>query len=177
MEARPVADGPGWWLRFRELRDRGAAERLRDAYLEADVEPASLAEGEVWWHEVVGTPVSDTSGGPLGVVADVYRAGAAEVLVVRDGPLGELDIPNVASIVREFAPRAGRIVVDVQALDPEPPAPARPRGRRTTRAAAAATRPEEAPAGSEASSGNEADRASPVAPVKRVGDGTEPETA
>ena len=121
------------------MRDRAAAEPLRDAYLEAEVEPASLAEGEVWWHEVVGTPVTDIAGGPLGVVADVYRAGGAEVLVVREGPFGELDVPNVATIVRTFAPRAGRIVVDLEALDPERPAPARPRGRRTTRAAAVGT--------------------------------------
>ncbi len=132
-----MADGPGWWIRFRELPDRAAAEHLRDAYLEAEVPQGSLADGEVWWHEVVGTPVTDLAGSPVGVVADLYRAGGAEVLVVRGGPLGELDIPNVAAIVREFAPREGRIAVDIEALDPEPLVPRRPRGRRTRRAAAA----------------------------------------
>jgi ribosomal 30S subunit maturation factor RimM len=140
LDARPVADGPGWWLRFRELRDRAQAEALRDVYLEADVARESLAPGESWWHEVVGTAVVDATGSPLGTVADVYRAGGAEVLVVRDGPLGELDVPNVSSVVREFAPRAGRIVVDVVALDPELPAARRPRGRRSRRAADAAER-------------------------------------
>lgn len=101
--------------------------------------PDSLAAGEVWWHEVVGTPVTDASGAALGEVADVYRAGGAEVLVVTGGPLGELDIPNVAAVVTEFAPREGRIVVDLEVLDPEAPAPRRPRGRRTTRAAASAS--------------------------------------
>ncbi|HYM82686.1 MAG TPA: ribosome maturation factor RimM [Candidatus Dormibacteraeota bacterium] len=134
-EARPVADGPGWWLRFRELRDRAAAEGLRDRYLEADVPGDSLAAGEVWWHEVVGTPVEDLEGRPVGVVADLYRAGGAEVLVVNGGPLGELDVPNVASIVPTFAPREGRIVVDLAVLDPEPVVAKRPRGRRTTREA------------------------------------------
>ena len=169
-EARPVADGPGWWIRFREVRDRAAAEPLRDAYLEADVEPASLAEGEVWWHEVVGTPVTDTAGGTLGVVADIYRAGGAEVLVVREGPLGELDVPNVATIVRDFEPRAGRIVVDLEALDPERPAPAHPRGRRTTRAAAAGTLASQGE-GSPAHAGvpDESDQARPG--------GTRPDTA
>jgi 16S rRNA processing protein RimM len=134
-EARPVADGPGWWVRFRELPERAAAERLRGAYLEVEADPDTLAPDEFWWHEVVGTPVVDTAGGALGTVADVYRAGGAEVLLVRDGPLGELDIANVASVVREFDPRGGRIVVDVGALDLEPPAARLPRGRRSRRAA------------------------------------------
>jgi ribosomal 30S subunit maturation factor RimM len=114
-------------------------EPLRDAYLEADVSPDSLAAGEFWWHEVVGTPVTDASGAALGEVAGVYRAGGAEVLVVTGGPLGELDVPNVATIVTEFAPREGRIVVDLEVLDPEPPAPRRPRGRRSSRAAASSS--------------------------------------
>ncbi len=135
-----MADGPGWWIRFRELPDRASAERVRDAYLEAEVPEGSLGPGEVWWHEVVGTAVTDTAGGSLGVVADVYRAGGAEVLIVRGGPLGELDVPTVATIVREFAPREGRIVVDVAALDLGSAGPPRPRGRRTRRAALAASR-------------------------------------
>lgn len=80
-------------------------------------------------------PVLGLDGTALGTVDDIYRAGAAEVLVVRGGPLGELDVPNVASIVREFAPREGRIVVDAAVLDlDEAPPPRRPRGRRTRRA-------------------------------------------
>ncbi len=137
-DARPVADGPGWWLAAREIRDRESAETLRDRYLEAVVGPDELAEGDVYWHEVVGVPVVDLDGSPLGSVADVYRVGVAEVLVVRGGPLGELDVPNVAAVVREFAPREGRIVADAAALDlDETPRARRPRGRRTRRALAA----------------------------------------
>src|SRR6185437_5040247 len=53
-EASPVADGPGWWVRFRERPDRNAAEPLVGTYLEALV-PATGADdaGTVWWHEVV----------------------------------------------------------------------------------------------------------------------------
>jgi ribosomal 30S subunit maturation factor RimM len=133
-QARPVADGPGWWVRFHELPERASAERLRGTYLEVEAGADTLGPGEFWWHEVVGTPVLDTAGGALGTVADVYRAGGAEVLLVRGGPLGELDIANVAALVREFDPRGGRIVVDVDALDLEASAPRLPRGRRTRRA-------------------------------------------
>jgi len=46
---------------------------------------------------------------------DVYRAGGAEVVVVR-GPAGEVDIPLVRAVVRTFAPARGEIVVDGEAL-------------------------------------------------------------
>jgi len=42
--ATAVADGPGWRLRFRELPGRSGAESLRGAYLEAVVQPETLAE-------------------------------------------------------------------------------------------------------------------------------------
>jgi 16S rRNA processing protein RimM len=138
--AEPVADGPGWWLMFREVGDRTAAERLMGTYLEAVLPADALPIGEVYWHEVVGVQVVDPDGRPFGIVTDVYRAGEAEVLVVRTDLHGDVDVANVSAIVRAFAPRDGRIVVDVAALDlaPEPPT-RRPRGRRTRRALRATT--------------------------------------
>jgi ribosomal 30S subunit maturation factor RimM len=135
--AAPVADGPGWRLGFREIPDRAAAESLRDAYLEAVVDRAeALAPGEVFWHEVVGARVLDRGGRELGVVADVYRAGVAEVYVVRDGPVGEFDLPAIRDVILDFAPQRGEIVVDetVLALE-EPPvdAPQRTRPPRARR--------------------------------------------
>jgi len=122
--AAPVADGPGWRLRFREAADRTAAESLRDVYLETGGSPGPLERGAYWWHEVVGSAVVDVSGRELGKVADVYRAGGAEVFVVRGGPAGEFDLPVVRAFIRVFAPRRGEIVVDAAALDLElPPEP------------------------------------------------------
>jgi 16S rRNA processing protein RimM len=110
------ADTVGWRLRFAEVSDRTAAELLRDVYLEAVVAPGEeLPRGEFYWHEIIGTAVADVDGTALGEVADIYRAGGAEVMVVR-GPAGELDIPLVRSVVRIFAPARGEIVVDGDAL-------------------------------------------------------------
>ena len=55
-------------------------------------------------------------GEALGTVEDVFRSGGGEVLVVTGGPRGEVLVPVVSSIVVEFAPREGRIVVDGEAL-------------------------------------------------------------
>lgn len=123
VSASPVADGPGWWLRFRELPDRAAAETLRSRYLEAEVDArAELEDGEVWWHEVLGATVYDLAGASLGMVRDVYRTGGSEVFVVEGGPRGAFDLPAVRVFIREFAPREGRIVVDAEALDLAPAA-------------------------------------------------------
>ncbi|MGZ6273275.1 MAG: ribosome maturation factor RimM [Candidatus Limnocylindrales bacterium] len=114
VEAGP--DAQGWRLRFAEVADRTAAEALRDVYLEAVVAPGEeLPRGEFYWHEVVGASVTDTDGTALGEAVDVYRAGGAEVVVVR-GPAGEIDVPLVRAVVRIFAPARGDIVVDGEAL-------------------------------------------------------------
>lgn len=114
----PVADGPGWRIRFREVPDRTAAEALKGAYLEVVAGPdAALPRGAYFWHEVIGTPVTSATGAALGTVRDVYRSGGAEVFIVEGGPYGEFDVPAVRDFIRIFAPRRGEIVVDTDALD------------------------------------------------------------
>jgi 16S rRNA processing protein RimM len=127
------ADAPGLLVRFREVRTREAADGLRDTYLEAVRPSAPLDAGAYWWHEVVGVPVMTGSGEALGTVDDVFRAGGGEVYVIRGGPRGELLVPAVRAVFREFAPREGRIVVDAEALGLGPLRPRRPRGRRSSR--------------------------------------------
>ena len=114
-EASPVADGPGWWLRLREIPDRNAAERLRDVYLEIDAPDEPRVPGLWFFHELEGLAVRSRSGEDLGTVVEIYRAGGAEVFVVR-GPRGELDVPGVRGIVAELAPERGEMIVDLDAL-------------------------------------------------------------
>ena len=116
--AQAVEDGPGWRLHFREVPDRAAAERLRDAYLEIEVDRSTdLDAGAAYWHEVIGSTVRDSTGAELGTVADVYRAGENEVYVVRGGPAGEFDMPAVRDVITTFAPERGELVVDEAVLD------------------------------------------------------------
>lgn len=114
--AESTPDALGWRLRFVEVPDRNAAEALRDAYLEAVVAPREeLPRGEFYWHEIVGATVKDVDDSVLGKVVDVYRAGGADVVVVR-GPAGEIDVALVKAVVRVFDPAKGEIVVDGEAL-------------------------------------------------------------
>jgi 16S rRNA processing protein RimM len=130
VAAEAIPDGPGWRLRFAEIPDRTAAERLRGAYLEAVAAPdEALPRGSYYWHEVIGASVRDVADHEIGTVHDVYRVGGAEVFVVRGEPYGEFDVPAVRAFVRIFAPKRGEIVVDIDALALEPrkpPGPPRP---------------------------------------------------
>jgi ribosomal 30S subunit maturation factor RimM len=145
-----VADGPGWRLQFAEVRDRSAAEGLKDAYLEIAAGPdAALPRGSYFWHEVVGATVTSTDGSVLGTVRDVYRSGGAEIYIVDGGPYGEFDVPGVRDFVRIFAPKRGEIVVDVAALDlsapKRRPAADDPDRRRSPRRRAGPRRPKGEP--------------------------------
>ena len=126
-------DAPGILVRFREVTSRDAAEGLRDRYLEARAAPDALPEGTYYWHELAGNEVMTTAGEHLGRVEDVFRAGESEVFVVRGGRRGEILVPGVQDVVREFEPRAGRIVVDADALGLDDVTPRRPRGRRSSK--------------------------------------------
>jgi 16S rRNA processing protein RimM len=114
---RSGPSSPGWLVRFAELTDRNGAESLRGRYLEAEVSIAH-ADGPdtYYWHELIGAKVIDRAGKLLGNVVDVYRAGGAEVYIVRGEPYGEFDLPAVRSIVESFDPRGVGIVVDTDAL-------------------------------------------------------------
>ena len=143
---RVVWTGPaklGLLVRFDELSTRESVEHLRERYLEAVAGP-SLPEGSYYWHQIQGLAVSTTTGEDLGTVVDVFRAGEAEVYVVRGGRLGEVMVPAVKNVVVELDPAAGRMVVDAVALDlpTKPPRRRRrheatPRERKAARAARA----------------------------------------
>jgi len=163
-----VPDGRGLRVRFREVPDRTTAESLRDLDLEVAIGGIPALEGDaVYWHELVGVRVLGIDGSALGIVHHVYRAGAAEVLVVDGGPSGAFDLPVVKDFVREWTPRRGVIVVDADALDLAPPKRRRHRSRAEALAAAAGTGAAEAAPGP-------ADPAAELSVVASAEDGAEP---
>lgn len=154
-EASPVEGGPGWWLQFLEVRDRDGAESLRDTYLEIETPDEPREPGRWLWHELEGLAVRSSDGEELGRIVELYRAGGAEVFVVR-GPRGELDVPGVRGIVLDLAPDRGEMIVDLEALaiDARPvedddyvrPRDRRPRNpRRPSSRPSPATPPDEPP--------------------------------
>jgi len=89
-----------------------AAETLRGRELriaEEDLSP--LPEGSYYHHQILGLPVVDESGRPLGRAAKILETGegATPVLVVL-GEGGEVLLPLAAAFVRTIDLKAGRIV-------------------------------------------------------------------
>jgi 16S rRNA processing protein RimM len=133
-------DGPGYLLRFREITDREGADTLRDVYLEAEAS-RHLQPGEYYWHEVVGLTARTSCGEELGTVHEVFRAGGAEVYVVRGGWRGEVLVPAVRGIVLQLDPSGAGLVVDAEALALPPPRERRRRGRRSSKGGATPSGP------------------------------------
>lgn len=104
---------PGLFIRFGEVQSRLAGERLVGAYLTIPAAEVQIPPDRVLWDEVIGVTVHDPQGEIIGEIRDLYRAGGAEVYVVHTPDGGEIDLPAVAAVIVEFAPREGRIVADL----------------------------------------------------------------
>ncbi len=111
LEVTPSS--PGLFIRVGEVQSRLAGERLVGAYLTIPAAQVQIPPDRVLWDEVIGVTVRDPQGEIIGEVHDLYRAGGAEVYVVRTPDGGEIDLPAVASVIVEFAPREGRIIADL----------------------------------------------------------------
>jgi 16S rRNA processing protein RimM len=102
----------GFLVSFAGVQDREGAELLRGRYLLTEigaVEP--LAEGEVFYHQLLGMEVVTKEGQPLGEVVEVYELRPAHLLEVH-GPAGEVMIPFLSHIVVEVDTERRRMVVD-----------------------------------------------------------------
>ncbi len=97
-------------VRFAGYDDRTAALSLRNRQLSVSREQARKAAGDAFlWSDLVGLAVVTPDGRQLGAVAEIIRAGATDVLVVRS-EAGEVLLPALESVIREVDLAAGRIV-------------------------------------------------------------------
>jgi 16S rRNA processing protein RimM len=99
-------------LAFDGVGDRSAAERLRNAMLEADV-PDETGEADAWYdHQLVGLRVLDPAGAELGEVVAVEHPPAQDLLVVRRPDGARRFVPFVSALVPAVDVSAGHVVVD-----------------------------------------------------------------
>jgi 16S rRNA processing protein RimM len=113
----------GFLVSFQGVADRNRAEELRGRYLMMPIEElAPLAEGELFYHQLLGMEVVTKDGRRLGEIAEVYELRPAAMLEVR-GPEGDVMIPYLSHIVVETDAKEGRMVIDPPEglLDPVEP--------------------------------------------------------
>ena len=100
-------------LRFEGVRDRNAAEELRNTLLLTEVDPAERPEDpeEFYDHQLVDLEVVTTDGTVVGRVTEVSHLPYQDLLVVRRPDGREVMIPFVSQLVPEVDLARGRAVV------------------------------------------------------------------
>lgn len=108
---RPVAGGLG--ARLSGITTREEAEALRGTTLWVDrARLPRLPDDEFYHADLIGLPVQDTGGAPIGTVTAVHNHGAGDILEVR-GPDGRSHlIPFTRAAVPTVDLHARRIVAD-----------------------------------------------------------------
>jgi len=97
---RAVPFKGGWILRFSEIADRNEAELWRDRYLLVpSPEVAPPAEGEVFYHDVIGMQVERVDGREIGRVIGLYELPQGVLLEVETGRGGTAMVPYRPPIV------------------------------------------------------------------------------
>ncbi|HSO05399.1 MAG TPA: ribosome maturation factor RimM, partial [Candidatus Limnocylindrales bacterium] len=95
------------------VADRTAAEALRGAILEADVDLTDTGEDEYHDLALAGLAVRDSDGTELGTIAEVLHLPGQDVLAVTRTDGGELLVPFVRQIVPEVDVAGGFVVVEL----------------------------------------------------------------
>jgi len=104
------------YLTLEGVNDRDAAEALRGQAVYIDRAHArTLNTNEVFIADLLGVKAIDAGGNDVGTVTDVLQNGAADVLVFST-PRGTMMAPFLKRLVRELDVKAGRMVLDAEAL-------------------------------------------------------------
>ncbi len=92
--------------------DRDLAEGLRGLIvLGEESELTPLADGEFYWHELVGCRVQTEEEEIVGSVSEIWETGAHDVLVVRDEAGRQNLIPTAREIMRDVDLEAKKITI------------------------------------------------------------------
>ena len=104
------------YMTFEGVTDRNAAEAMRGEFLYIDrAHAVQLPEDANFICDLIGCVGSDTNGRQLGEMTDVLQPGGNDVYVFH-GPLGEVLVPALKSVVVEVNVEEKRIVFDAKRL-------------------------------------------------------------
>ena len=102
----------GWLLKLAGVEDRTRAQELTGRYVLVPMEERDeLAEGEYYYHQLLGLEVATVDGGTVGRVREVYETEPHHMLEVK-GTGGVHLVPFRKEWVREVDLKAARMVID-----------------------------------------------------------------
>jgi 16S rRNA processing protein RimM len=101
-------------LRFEGVRDRNAAEALRNTLLIAEVDPAELPEDpeEFYDHQLMDLDVVLADGTEIGRITEISHLPSQDLFIVERPDGSEVMIPFVEEIVTEIDLEKQRAVID-----------------------------------------------------------------
>jgi 16S rRNA processing protein RimM len=101
-------------LRFEGVRDRNAAEALRNILLIAEVDPTEIPEeeDEYYDHQLIDLDVVLADGTEIGVITEISHLPSQDLFIVERPDGTELMIPFVEEIVTEIDLEEQRAVID-----------------------------------------------------------------
>ncbi|MEV6247068.1 ribosome maturation factor RimM [Streptomyces sp. NPDC051742] len=101
-------------LRFEGVRDRNAAEALRNTLLIAEIDPEELPEeeDEYYDHQLMDLDVVLADGTEIGRITEISHLPSQDLFIVECPDGTELMIPFVSSIVTEIDLEEQRAVID-----------------------------------------------------------------
>ena len=98
-------------IKFRDINNRNAAEKLRDTFIYVDRDNAvTLNKDEYFIQDLIGLPAYDTNNINIGIVSDIIQTGAVDVLVIKGKK--EFLIPALKKNVQPLIEK-GMIKVDM----------------------------------------------------------------
>ncbi|WPB90573.1 ribosome maturation factor RimM [Streptomyces malaysiensis] len=101
-------------LRFDGVRDRNAAEALRNILLIAEVDPEEFPEDpeEFYDHQLIDLDVVTADGTEVGRISEISHLPYQDLLIVKRPGGDEVMIPFVSEVVPEIDLEAQRAVID-----------------------------------------------------------------
>ncbi|MGW0871402.1 ribosome maturation factor RimM [Streptomyces sp. NPDC002740] len=101
-------------LRFEGVRDRTAAEALRNTLLIAEIDPEELPEedDEYYDHQLMDLDVVTKDGAEVGRITEISHLPSQDLFIVERPDGSEVMIPFVESIVTEIDLEQQRAVID-----------------------------------------------------------------
>ncbi len=102
----------GFLVRFEGVHDRKGVDGLLDRYvMRAREQIEELAEGETFYHDLLGMEVVTVEGEQVGEVVEIYELRPADLLEIR-GPEKTFMIPYISEMIQSVSVADNRIVLD-----------------------------------------------------------------
>jgi 16S rRNA processing protein RimM len=102
----------GYLVAFGGIEDRTQAELFAGRYLFREIEALEpLADGELYYHQILGMQVFTRDGNRVGEVTELYELRPADLLQVTDGERQVL-VPFLESVIVSVDAEEGRLVID-----------------------------------------------------------------